>query len=188
MPQILQLQDPWNWFALDVTIKATVVLLLAAGLIAATRFASAAWQHRIWSLAIAGIVVLPLVQLATPGWLRPVVPQQWLPVSAQSSHAGPTNSVAYTESIATVALGEGLLAPERDRARNGFAATERSLMQPTGQESRFDEGDKRRIAAAVAPASRLATNQSVNWLFVIWCAGVVMRCRRWSSASSGMQS
>lgn len=52
----------------DTIVKATL-LLMGAGLAAAVlRRASAAARHRVWRLALAGLLVLPALVTLLPGW------------------------------------------------------------------------------------------------------------------------
>ncbi len=60
-------------FALDVAIKASLLLLLAAATVAVARRAAAAERHFVWTLALAGLLILPVLAVALP-WRLPVVP------------------------------------------------------------------------------------------------------------------
>jgi beta-lactamase regulating signal transducer with metallopeptidase domain len=89
---------------LDVAIKGAVVLLAAWAVAAALRNSSAALRHWVWCAALAGLLALPGLSLALPGWrvaiwpassavaAREGVMQAPLPVSApaarQSLHPG----------------------------------------------------------------------------------------------------
>ena len=56
-------------FALWMTLKASIVLALAAVLQAATHHrTSAAMRHLVWTLAIACVLLLPIASLALPPW------------------------------------------------------------------------------------------------------------------------
>src|SRR5205814_8092831 len=48
-------------FLIGSTIKATLLLVLAAGVAHALRGQSAAGRHHVWSLGIAGLLVLPFL-------------------------------------------------------------------------------------------------------------------------------
>jgi len=58
----------WLPVLLDATIKGTAVLTLAGLLTLSMRRASAAPRHSVWFLAMAGLLLLPLLSLALPGW------------------------------------------------------------------------------------------------------------------------
>src|SRR6059058_1389644 len=55
-------------FLIGSTIKATLLLVLAAGVAHALRGQSAAGRHHVWSLGIAGLLVLPFLTLLLPTW------------------------------------------------------------------------------------------------------------------------
>jgi beta-lactamase regulating signal transducer with metallopeptidase domain len=58
---------------LDLGIKGSVLLLLAFLTAMGFRSASAAARHLVWTAALAGLVVLPLVSIAAPEWQLPAV-------------------------------------------------------------------------------------------------------------------
>ena len=53
-------------FLAIMTIKATLVLIIAFGLALALRRASAAVRHLMWTLVIVGVLVLPVLSLILP--------------------------------------------------------------------------------------------------------------------------
>src|SRR5215203_4032987 len=56
-------------FALSITLKATVLLGMTGIILAVThRRTSAAMRHFVWTLAIAGVLLLPVASLALPAW------------------------------------------------------------------------------------------------------------------------
>lgn len=61
---------------LATALKAMLVLLLAVGVTAALRRASAAQRHLVWALALLGILVLPVLALVVPGWRVGLPPTQ----------------------------------------------------------------------------------------------------------------
>ena len=60
-----------SW-AIDLTWKATAILCAAFALHYALRRASAAVRDLVWTLAFAGLLVLPVLSVATPDWQAPV--------------------------------------------------------------------------------------------------------------------
>ncbi len=80
---------------IDLALKATVVLTLAWGASFALRRSSAAVRHRLWGLALCGLLALPLLTWLLPTWRISVLPAQQL--SVESSQAVlPSHSVANT--------------------------------------------------------------------------------------------
>ncbi|HET8713157.1 MAG TPA: M56 family metallopeptidase [Gemmatimonadales bacterium] len=65
----------------DAFVKATIVLLLAAGVALLLRRSSAAMRHHVWALACAGVLVLPLATALLPNWRVNVWPKIDVPVA-----------------------------------------------------------------------------------------------------------
>jgi beta-lactamase regulating signal transducer with metallopeptidase domain len=61
-------------FVADTVIKATVLLCLAVIAAAVLRRSSAAVRHRLWALTLCGLLVLPALSWALPGWRLPILP------------------------------------------------------------------------------------------------------------------
>src|SRR5262245_57100648 len=55
-------------FLVELIVKGTLVLSLAALLVLALRRASAAHRHLVWACALIGLVALPWMQLSLPKW------------------------------------------------------------------------------------------------------------------------
>ncbi|HMX28789.1 MAG TPA: M56 family metallopeptidase, partial [Blastocatellia bacterium] len=69
---------------LDLAIKSVIVMLAAWALAKMLRNASAAARHWVWSLAVAGLLALPALSLALPGWQL-----GWLPALMQNAASMP---------------------------------------------------------------------------------------------------
>ena len=79
-------------FLLEMTVKASVVLMLAvvaARLMAA--WSSAAARHLVWLAAVAGILVLPALMLFGPAWRVGFVPGAWTAPASDTAQAGRQN-------------------------------------------------------------------------------------------------
>jgi HEAT repeat protein len=57
-------------------VKGTLLLLVAFGLTALLRGTSAAARHAVWSAALVGVIVIPLVSIVVP-WRMGVLPSGW---------------------------------------------------------------------------------------------------------------
>ena len=61
-------RSPAAAIAVDVAIKATLVLAAAGVASLALRRSSAAARHLAWCLGLAGALAMPVMTLALPGW------------------------------------------------------------------------------------------------------------------------
>ena len=57
------------------TLKASIILLVAFGVTRLMRRASAAARHLVWTLALAGVLVLPLLGAVLPAWRVQALPE-----------------------------------------------------------------------------------------------------------------
>jgi hypothetical protein len=55
-------------FVLDLTLKSSLVLLLACVAARLLQNASAALRHLVWSTALGGVLLLPVLSWALPSW------------------------------------------------------------------------------------------------------------------------
>ena len=61
-------------FLLNTTLKCTVILLCAYGFSRSLRRASSATRHFVWTMAISGILLLPVFSLILPSWTVSISP------------------------------------------------------------------------------------------------------------------
>lgn len=59
---------------LELTIKAILILSVAGFLSVWLRNASAALRHTIWSMALGGLLALPLLTFVVPAWRVAILP------------------------------------------------------------------------------------------------------------------
>lgn len=59
---------------LDMALKGALVLILTVGVAAGARSASAAARHLVWSIGLAAVVALPLLQWLLPAWDLAILP------------------------------------------------------------------------------------------------------------------
>src|SRR5882672_4232904 len=81
---LLETQNLWHWMAIDVTAKATVLLLVAAGLALSLGRSSSALRHRLWALLFVALLLLPLANIALPGLSLRIIPRD-LPMALVSA-------------------------------------------------------------------------------------------------------
>ena len=131
--------QPFAAFLLDAAIKSAVVLAIAAVATVALRRSSASTRHLIWLLAVMGVMALPMLSAALPGWQvlpglveaptqRPVItspaPGAATPVASLATDA--TRTVPSTPTPAP--LGASLpLAEQADTTRAARPAGEIAL-------------------------------------------------------------
>src|SRR5713101_5505418 len=79
-----------NDLLIAYSLKATVILIAAAGLCFILRRASAATRHLVWTVAFAALLLLPILSRVTPAWTAPVRASS----APRIATAGPLPSVA----------------------------------------------------------------------------------------------
>lgn len=89
----------WRDLLVTGLIKGTLLLAMAAAGCLALRRASAGIRHLVWSLALASLLILPVISTALPAWKAPVVSQA---VSALAAALGDERPGAHAESALPV--------------------------------------------------------------------------------------
>jgi HEAT repeat protein/beta-lactamase regulating signal transducer with metallopeptidase domain len=84
--------------AADAVAKATVLLAVAALASLALRRASAASRHLVWTLALVGALLLPILSLALPRWQLPLVTLASSVMPAAAAPAGAPDETPVAES------------------------------------------------------------------------------------------
>jgi beta-lactamase regulating signal transducer with metallopeptidase domain len=182
--QIREAGFDWVWFALDLTAKGTLLLLVAASMALLLRSSAAAVRHWVWSLTFAALLVLPLATFALPGLSWQVVPSKWQTaatsiVSTERQSQAPRilNEAERSTKKNSPARGELTVAPDRNSAevsegmsRDPSSANELHDDRITlGQEPR----EERDVVGAAVPAT--ATRRTfVSILTAIWLAGAAI--------------
>lgn len=96
----------WLQLLLGVACKGALLLLLAGAVLRGLRKASASVRHLIGSLALGGLLALPLLEVLLPGWQLPLFPALRPPVAAAVEETATVPaSAATTDAEATT---EGL--------------------------------------------------------------------------------
>ena len=105
MSGLLQLAGYSEWVVrglavlLDVSLKGTVVLVMAVAASVLLHRASAASRHLLWLLAIVGLLALPVLSVALPGWQLRI-----LPATVSRMEAPPWNWASKQTSSKTAAV------------------------------------------------------------------------------------
>src|SRR6266581_3095135 len=73
----------------DAFVKATVLLLLAAGGTLLLRRGPASLRHLVWTLACGGVLALPLASALLPNWKLALWPRLDVPVAFNAEHLAP---------------------------------------------------------------------------------------------------
>jgi beta-lactamase regulating signal transducer with metallopeptidase domain len=152
-------ESPLLPFVLDLTLKSTLVLLLAC---VAARFlqnASAALRHLVWSTALGGILLLPVLSWALPSWRV-----TWWPelMSAQAVTAEPVlkEDVPLQSTAALEAVALSVVPLPRETA----AAMRQQLLTPAPTDA---------APVTVAWWRRLLNRDWKQSLLWCWLAGLL---------------
>ena len=70
----LQTAEPFASFLIDTAAKGSVILLLALVVTFVLRRSSAAMRHRMWTLTMLSLILLPLASLILPAWSVAILP------------------------------------------------------------------------------------------------------------------
>jgi beta-lactamase regulating signal transducer with metallopeptidase domain len=177
----------WNLFALEIALKATLLLLLAAALVMLLRRTSAAVRHRVWALTFAGLLLLPVVQLFTPGLPWEVIPQNWQPMAIEVAasplevnHTSPAPHTAPpTESIAPI-----VAAAESQAVRPSANSAAESVAFRSAKDRDFRGANGDEASAGPKPAVHREDDDtfaalSAAWLSRLWLLGASIALIPW---------
>jgi len=143
----------------DVAGKATIILGLAWLATTLLRRASAATRHGIWSLALAGLFLLPLLSVGLPSWLVPV-PEGVQPLWTHHRAGEGTEVAAPTPSDPVDAAGEMTPSPLPAPVMNPGE----SRLTPTGEALATEH--------LVTPETPMATGRPwAFWTLLVWGVG-----------------
>ena len=116
----------------DQLVKATLLLLLAWIVTRLLRRASASVRHQVWTVALIGVVLLPLLSFALPAWHLPI-----LSAAAELLDPSPRYQVVRVETeLAPIPMSQGALGqpPSAPTSR----ITSASASRPIGLWQRLD--------------------------------------------------
>jgi beta-lactamase regulating signal transducer with metallopeptidase domain len=144
-----------EWHIIGASIKGTLILIIAAALCLSLRRGSAAVRHFVWSLALTGLLALPLLSIGLPDWQIAV-----LPASSIDSQSPATSSPEVAQSShQTIPMSRIAPAPP-----------------PTGSEAKAVSGKPINLELKTdlsAGESSPATTRSVEWVkwaLFLWLA------------------
>ena len=144
-------------FLLDMTLKATAIILAAIALSFVLRRASAATRHLLWSTSLLALLALPLLAYTLPDWRVAVLPE--------SFSASEVTSIVREPQ--TIAHGESAVRPAATTKPMALAQEEKgaATVQPL------------RKAEAIASASPKSFHWS-RWILLMWLAGFLISIGR----------
>lgn len=162
--------------ALDLSIRATVVIVLAGTLVALSRRAPAGIRHLIWTLTVAGLIALPALAVVAPRWSVPGL-SRVLPIAAgrgmgSASEPGP-RALPGTGRGESVVLGSDAAREPVDEP--GIAVLSRTSDVPPG-ETAEPSGDPQSDLSGLAASHPGGGDPAKGgiWLLAIWSLGVIV--------------
>ncbi|MDZ4687652.1 MAG: S41 family peptidase [Planctomycetaceae bacterium] len=147
----------WDLFLIDVSLKASLVLVVAGGLahVLALCRCSAATRHAVWSLALGSVLALPFLTATLPTWSIALPWQE---------------STSLTRGLPTGESGHGPLVvawtPTEDVS--AVPIIEPRFVNPTAQVS----ADEVAVAAPAAATRMVPTAVTWPWFLAVWLLGV----------------
>src|SRR5262245_30487199 len=109
-------ESDWIQLLLELSLKGAVVLTVTTAVIVLMRRASAATRHLIWTLGIACLLSLPVLQVTLPGWRVPLLPPLLRPVALRPA----------SQSAATQASDQ-IITADREPRQDSLKAADFSL-------------------------------------------------------------
>lgn len=162
-----------NGYLLDLTIKSTLLVVLAACLILLLNRASAALRHRIWSLLFLALLVLPLVTGFAPRWNWQIIPPAWqtpVPVAAApAKKAAAAPQAAVAQHVSAPMLAE----PDLSRPAEQKQRLHQSRPLPVFEQNKADQPSVTAPAPRSAPVAS-AFAWSEHGLALLWLTGVLL--------------
>ncbi len=150
---VLLSRSPGAAIAMDVAIKATLVLTAAAVASLALRRSSAAARHLAWCFGLAAALAMPVMTLALPGWSWRI-----LPAGADDGHPAPTSTDHAPAPLPAEAIHSLRYLDESEFEMNDDAVPEPTVPAPIATSA----GTRWHIPAP-----------SWSWLWAAWLAGAL---------------
>jgi beta-lactamase regulating signal transducer with metallopeptidase domain len=162
-------------FAVNVVVKATMLLLLALGIDLVVRRASAALRHRIWALLFMGLPALPALEWLTPAWTWRVLPSAW-PVAENSTPKATTLSqFEPPEPALAIRRQPGTIQSTAVFDTGQTAAMNRDeVAEANATPSGTANAAQRPVDSVGAPVISRRLGSPADWWFMIWLLGVLV--------------
>lgn len=135
---------PWLETFLEASLRGSVLLLAAMAATTMMRRAPAAARHLVWTAALAGVLLLPLLAAALPPLSLAVLPSRSIPIVATPAHDA--------------------AAPASDASPAAPAPAAEAREVPTGPPSALS-------ASAPGPVAPWGTG---DWLLLLWGTGAAL--------------
>ena len=174
--QLLSLDSAASWLpAADIVVKATLMFAAAGAAAFGLRRGSAAARHLIWTLALAGVLLLPILSIALPRWSMPLLTIEGAASASSFQLPASSSHVPVASFHLRVSSSEPAVAHE---ACDGCPAE----AAPAAKADRIAPGSRPREGANREPStarreSRGANRQSASWpaiLLTLWIAGALL--------------
>ncbi|HKP12737.1 MAG TPA: M56 family metallopeptidase, partial [Blastocatellia bacterium] len=190
-PAALAREGGWLAWLVALSMKGVLILSVAALIALALRRSAAASRHLVWSLALASLLVLPLLSLALPAWQWSLIPTTLFSQEAQpvSLALSPTAAVSDEQATALRANASPLSADARTHESSiasGSRANASSLesahpASPNGAPAASPALD----SSVAAPTESGALNKAlsplgrgvlgwIQWIIVGWLVGAAL--------------
>jgi beta-lactamase regulating signal transducer with metallopeptidase domain len=190
-PAVLVQEGGWLALLIALSVKGALILGMAGMTAVVLRRAAAASRHLVWSLALASLLVLPLLSVALPAWQWSIFPDGFLAHESPSATARPSAATAVVREPAPAARVD--VPPSTPGVRtNDVSAAPRAAQNArsfdalySGTTSEADHGSP--VASATVAASSESNvayeTQSlrnrnlwgwIQWAMLGWLAGAAL--------------
>ncbi|HJQ24388.1 MAG TPA: M56 family metallopeptidase [Blastocatellia bacterium] len=166
-PGALIEEGGWPALLLALAAKSVLILGLAAVVAFALRRAAAASRHLVWSLALVGVLALPLLTLALPAWQWSVLPDGLL--SSASPAASPTAAVIEKPAI-RVDLAQPAIADQRSHT----TPAAKQMMQAPAPAATVSGVRESNLAHEAASLPDRPLWRWVRWAMIGWLTGAAL--------------
>lgn len=173
----------WQAFLFDVAVKSLVVMAIVACVVCFYRNSSAALKHRLWTLGLLSVLVLPLLSVLLPSYRIAVLPTK---TDASTEPSDPTIQPKSLESlihdpqvwqrshVSSLKPTNGI-APSDDAWEKNPAS-----QKPPGQLALSSLTVESVSRDSVMPVTVESERHWASWLIVAWAVGTLMMLVPWT--------